>query len=320
MMNKVVLCINVNACGNYLLPLLNHPDIIVHSDPRVLVVDGKTIRNFDYLVDCTIDGASSDWASFAEALGDRYIDVKRVSKITQSLVLKRLGIPTPTFGFIPLQTTNAVSVHTICALADAMGFSTGDSIMLKTINGARGMGQCVVKYDDLYRLANKHIGSDKEHLDFKDTWYELGGAEEDQGQPITTTFLEYDTPYFLMSEFVDIVSEYRVLFNNAGVRLLSERTVKDKGSYQASAGTEPADYTVVLPTEIRKWIEVLIENIKLPFGSIDVYVDSDGKYGVLEYCTEFGYSDTPSILEIRNMTSDGLVSLIVNREKQLKEN
>lgn len=293
----IVICCDHKTVNNYLM--LDMDKFIVHDDPIVNVVNGKVLANFDYYLDVNSWGTN-----YAPLLKEKYIKCIRWPKRRQMIEARRAGISTPPFT---LSTSNDINMicNNVAKLFDDVA-EPDDEVLIKVDDGARGVGQVVVKFKDLYRFVDKHINA-KDPISKDADWYKLGGDVDapDLEEETIQMFKDYTVTYY---KKIELQREFRMLFNCAGHYQLSERNISSQAGYQCNGGEFNELFSKVSDSEIDKILQFVIST-GLPFGSVDIYIDSDGNYGIFEYCPQFGYRGH-DINSVKDLIEDGVTYAI----------
>ena len=175
------------------------------------------------------------------------------------------------------------------------GLISAPVCLVKENNGACGRGQALVPIHQLSCFmqnisSSPSLGKLKEmypDVVFGSSMYDMGDDSEAFQDRVH------------VCEYIDNVeSEYRVLFFGDLVYVIKRNKVEKEGYFtQANMGYDiiegPMVDAVTLSDILDKphidLIAKLIKVIDLPFGSIDLFIDTDGKLGMFEYSTQFAH-------------------------------
>lgn len=281
MENKLILCCNKNDVNN--LNLLGD-SFITHNDNQTNVVNGEFVCNYDYLLITYYKDIEN------HINNPNAINMARLPKNQQMDLARKHKIVTPNYAYIQ---NNVYDINVYMELINKMlGDKSGYpdvEIVVKKNDGARGLGQAVVKNKDIHRFITEMvIGDGVPSVD--SDYYKLGGDIVDDKSLMESIKFNKDDVLFMVK--VDIEEEFRVVFNCLGEYDIVQRKINNQADWQANGGG-----TVIGGTKRDYILEYMqscgiidfIESTGLPFGSIDLFIDAYGAMGIFEYCPQFGY-------------------------------
>jgi hypothetical protein len=194
---------------------------------------GEDVIHFSYDTFCPRSLA----VLFSEDIG-----IHRFSKRSQHLVLKKLGVNTPTSFFLLEDSKNVSNV--INWFPYAAFDAKIDNVVCKADNGARGLGQALLKKENIYEFFN--IGLDKD-ITIEDKFKILAPIVKFGGtEVIDKEKLEYGYIFnaladgkYMLQEQIDIAKEYRVLvFSNGNTMTYRRKGTSDHWQKNLSVNGE----------------------------------------------------------------------------------
>ena len=297
--------------------------VFFHNDPQLSIIDGAEYFNFDYMItdgNIEINGIEASRIVPPE----RLVMVKRYSKVEQAMRLNHYS-RRPEFGkenFVPIKTW----LHPQAMGASNLVSPTG-KVVIKPKDGARGIGQFLVdtskipfavmidaldryikdvyKKVDLFKELNKYD---------PDMCYSVAGEQrEDEGLGAIKS------QGYIIQSFVDnILAEYRVITDRDGTpSYCQQRSIRgDKDFPQATGsdtnsilGDDVVLLSSVLPEDQLNDFKAMSAAVVGPLSSIDLFVTKDGKWGIFEYCNQFGIKGVPAQV-VANLHTDFVEDLI----------
>jgi hypothetical protein len=211
---------------------------------------------------------------------------KRLDKINQSILLSKLGINHPKTYF------NEVNYQPISSIDLLNAYVEIDEFIVKPIQGARGIGVKKITRDDY----KKCLANPKKEI--KNVFKNEIETLKNENYDVSPDYIEDEFSYrnsFLIQDYIDVLSEYRLILFQPNNYLIYER-VKKPGQIlgNLSSGSEPKKVSDEI---IKNFIEPflpklfeLINYLKYPYLSIDLYIDSKTReVGLFEFQMEFAY-------------------------------
>lgn len=286
-------------------------EFIFTKSPEIQLTGKGIVTNFDILI---TDGEKEMFGINNTLLlkQHQYKIMKRLSKpeqIARQLIYKD-NHPGLTVNMIVPRSFYCDNYTTLKHI-----FPDANSCVIKPIHGARGIGQFKINTErmpirvviDLLEKTRKNttgspdtkyiLESLKDWADYF-TYSTSGENYENEGIGILLS------QRFLVQEHVDnIEKEYRIITDYKGnLAYVQERKFKfdDKNYYQQAIGSviEP-DWVHSKPTSLDKTdnldeIENFIKTVVGPLQSVDLFITKEGKWGIFEWCNQFGTMGIPS--------------------------
>jgi hypothetical protein len=300
--NHVVVCIDEPHSRNQLnmIPPRFYSewyDVSVHSDPKWVMQEGLPCFNFDILIT-----GDDKWVGIVPK--DQLFLTKRLSKTRQAIAINQFlrtanthkALIVPTYG-----SNWGDKYH-----PSYLGTELTGKIVIKPEDGARGLCHFVVDFDqvsvgpflrDLYGktkiadMAEKY--APHAHLSHGQAW------DDEESQQVK------DEGNFTFQRFVDnIATEVRILTNHVsdvGYACIRSR-IGDEYKQATSATPilediksidgkvlgemfgDPAEYAIFCQ---------LLEEVIGPMQSVDLFFTEDGRWGICEYCNQYGIAGVP---------------------------
>lgn len=179
-------------------------------------------------------------------------------------------------------------------------------VVVKPTDGARGIGQIVADMDKVTPAALMILiksADDKEnflsniealapHVE-----YHIGHGELEEG---LTSLVEQG--FFVQQQVPDVSEEFRLILDKDSTVAMSFKRKRDLKpldpernafEYKQATGvtyfreeTKPCgEYALSIH---REEIEMLLKELNIPLNSVDLFFTSSGKWGIFEYCPQFG--------------------------------
>lgn len=272
-------------------------DVSVHNDPKWVMQEGLPCFNFDILI--TTD---ESWVGIVPK--DRLFLTKRISKTRQAIAINQFLRTADTHKalIVPTYGSNWGDKHH----PSYLGTELTGKIVIKPEDGARGLCHFVVDFDqvsvgpflrDLYgktkiaAIAEKY--APHAHLSHGQSW------DDKESQKVK------DEGKFTFQRYVDnIATEVRILTNHVsdiGFACIRSRIGED---YKQATSATPIledilsiDNNVLAemfgnPEEYAVFCQ-LLEEVIGPMQSVDLFFTEDGRWGVCEYCNQYGIAGVP---------------------------
>lgn len=317
---KITIASNLQLVNNLEL-LTAHPEFDLQGGPIAQWINGELNTNFDYFLDIGL--VDSDDLSLM--LGDKYINFCRHPKREQVLRLANAGLNVPETAF-PISFTHneRIDHNTYTACAVALTNDVNSEFVVKSNNGARGMGQALVTMDNFAAFSNMYLGKAGGGLPKESDIAKLGASDDDKDLPLHTHSL-CGSNDILISKRVEIAAEYRILFGYDTGLIIEKREVNKQNGWQARGGNGDVVYSGKLgkltpdvfedrvsKEELKEFTKKLASFIMVlgyPFGSMDLYIETSGVMGVIEYCPQFAHAGISPVLT-QKLIVDGLKARI----------
>lgn len=286
--------------------------VFFHENPKMSVVDGEVFFNFDFMIG---NGQEKVGESDAVAVvpSDRLFINRRYNKIEQALRINQ---------FVDTQANKNKSsfsnFYKVRSWAHRQPYGVshlvpaGGRVVVKPCDGARGIGQFLVDTTkiplivfvealDLYRedrLSKEAFFAELDKYPEAYKYAVAGEKSEDEGLKALRS------QDFVIQSFVDnVVAEYRLITDHNGdITYCQQRTIRktDTGFSQATGSesnsllaSDVVPITDVLNKQSHKDLNQLGREVIGPLSSIDLFVTEDGKWGIFEYCNQFGIKGIP---------------------------
>jgi len=263
--------------------------ILVSTGLELLSKDFDIMNKLPQLKDVQIDLAIQNDTAFEEhvsqpllAIGVPIYGQYRFSKIEQYIILNRYKINTP-------KTYYDLNTIQPCNSWDSFNaFVDLDEFIVKPLRGARGIG---VK--KLTRQQYKDCIFDRNKV--KDIFSnEIQEMEKHSPDTPSNYIRNSFNGEMIAQEVLDITREFRFIVLAGGTTLAYEREKKE-GQFCGglSSGSKPKELSLYeknkIIQEIGFKVDLIMEEYKYPWLSLDVYTDRNGNTGIIEFQMEFAY-------------------------------
>lgn len=306
-------------------PLINNFDVLgasfklnddieirTHRHPQVNIRGTEVSYNFDIIL---TNGGVQGGFSFHNVLPDhRCVKLPRYDKFTQAIRLlnaydyftEQYEVSSRLSKFIPVPTWY-VGVVGNRSFPNLTG-----KVVVKPQDGARGVGHFVVdtKFVNLFQFSkklDKYLEEEYAELTFKNFLKGFAGHvsyySRDENM-VGEGLLCLKTQGAIVQSLIPNVSaEYRIITGADGKPVYHQRRqVRDPDSDypQATGGGDVIDVQAnredpfSSDTEAHKLFVYLCQNVIGPMNSIDLFITTDGHWGIFEYCNQFGVSGIPA--------------------------
>lgn len=313
------------------------------------LISGEPVEASDYVIRHSLvdDFDSGDYRPFV--VTERSIETRRLSKPLQVLWLDeqtkraRQESISAFDGYTTLPSWTRLATVSV---ADAFPNSL---LVIKPVNGARGIGQLYFDTEHVSPMAMQHLLLMADQSNDKKTYLDtnIEQINAKAGREVVVYDSEGDrTPdeglkvlygsdgSYIVQEVKRFKYEFRVMTDATGSPLLiASRTLRSFGD-QTEKGMKlskvAADTIAFSPDStcryvprtqaLVEWIAKIvdkpegtreldtilesayatIQNLNLPLHSIDLFVTEDGRWGILEFCPEFGLKQTLSAGLVQN--------------------
>jgi len=272
-------------------------DVTVHHDPKWTVVNGEPVFNFTIL----ITSQPEKWEGIVPP--EQLYGVKRLGKTKQNAMLNRFIRRSGAQNalVVPFWASNFQDgKHT-----SYLGHDITGKVVVKPEDGARGVCHMVVDFDKisvgafLRDLYTKEVKLVDMHAKYKDhivighghAWDDTEAQKvKEEGQ---FTFQRY---------VADIHQEIRILTDahgDIGFACLRDRSGDDYK--QATGVTHLVDnQRIVDEAFLEKTLEAdydifkeLLKDVVGPMSSVDLFITNDNKWGICEFCNQYGIVGVP---------------------------
>lgn len=287
-------------------------EVIFHSNPLAELRNGRIVSNVDAFLDLRFKGDPTAKQIF----GDRYYRYSKPSKMTQHFkILAFNGIHNGyTLGtprqFVSWSTGLSANAH---PLSD-FGILDCAQVVIKPQYGARGSNHVVAPshmVQTLLKTITKQTGTELQKM-YPDIIVSRGSVED---EPI----FEVLDDMVITEKLEHVLQEWRLLFS-AGKIYCREREITP-GEYSQSnlcvdivRNIPEVIYTPLenteFPAALQDYLNAFVQFIKLPFGSIDLYLTAEGEYGIFEYSEQFGFHGANHKF-IRQLHLDGVEQILI---------
>lgn len=281
-------------------------NLITH--PYLNTVNGECVKNFDtYLFYDTIPSVYAEMSQVFDLRGVPYIGGPRLTKSNQHQLMHHLGVNCPWFASRDILIADDPRQDGILEMVKSHSDDT--LFIVKSNNGARGLGQALLKINDFTKFfmdsADRNVDYDK----YVDKWgSKLGGSESDRSEGIT--FLRDNirsNDFFVTKYEPNIVGEFRIVKTRYDLNkpIVIRRSKLDK--WQANSAIthfgETIEYSDITSLgdgfnkvnlkALLTDMDSIINAYAYPWLAFDVYVTEEGEYGFFEFQMQFGYDLLP---------------------------
>jgi hypothetical protein len=321
-MNKIIVALDTPQTNNLnnLPPSWWSPSllasIVIHRAPESVYDKNHRNDNFDI---CIVDNGSPIVTN--DHLYNNRINIihlKRLPKSAQKEIMDRISDPDK--GFITIYTWFGDSNHNF-------GFIPSEeykTLIMKPVDGARGTGQICF---DIHRVSVNELAKAVKTVKTSAELIELFPSinfitDNDQTPDEGLSYLKTQ-PLMVQDHVRNIVKEFRLLVNPNGKIYCLQRTINVYDGFSQATGStktlanggrlellEKSE----LPEQIKKEIPKLLKNMDFNYGSMDLFVTSNGTWGFFEFCPQFAYSAFCSndILEFNKSAIEHWISESLN--------
>lgn len=291
--------------------------VLIHTDPRMTHNEKGSFPNFDIF----IDGGYGD-EHWDQVLAPKsHVKLSRIPKDIQGVCLRNFATSRakPDPNFLPIPTW-------VVGWNNRNYPNVTGKVVVKPKDGARGLGHFVVhaehvnldyflkslktllkSYDDK-KLADD--GVDRFLEQFRGNVQYFTGDEKSKHEGLEALS---NQGYFVQSVVPAVSREWRILtdcqgrpvyFQQRRNRDDVEAVISDDEYQQATGGGSRVEYNSIctdpgtwFKTHVdvdRQFFTTLCQRIVGPMGSIDLFQTADGRWGVFEYCNQYGISGVPA--------------------------
>jgi hypothetical protein len=249
----------------------------------------------------------------------------RETKFTQQLGMSELARKLDLKHFRHIRTfmTNAERPS-----SHFFGQDIGGMIVIKPIDGARGIGQLIVNLDEILPANVAHLltlakdGKDA-FLEYVNTCaphveYHIGHGEVEEG-------IGALAEGYVVQEMVrNVENEYRIILTPESEPAFICARKRDSlpldanansHDYRQATGVARFRHEMAILSTIDyphlNEVLVLLKELQLPLNSVDLFITTDGKWGIFEYCPQWGTQGLP----LKDIT-DWLIAQVVGFLKQ----
>jgi hypothetical protein len=261
--------------------------------PYIFYKNGSIIKNFDIYLN--MDGQLEDTRMMQMHQIPQF-GHRRMGKYEQTLHFKKLKIETPDTYKVPLDIPGGGRFDSLYLILNEI--PNDEKFILKALDGARGIGQCLVNKDEFYKLvdmcANENVKMDAIIEEF-----EIGAKDSfknDGEKKFLREQINYDN--FIIQRKVNLAAEWRFVYFHGQDPMIVRRSVE--GTWQANTSVTGKGEVEIFNLENKEHKEMqfiayrLAKDLHAPFLSIDFYLDKDtNKIGCFEQQMQFGYAQMP---------------------------
>ena len=289
--------------------------VFFHNDPR-MSADGDTVHfNFDYMItdgtimiDSNVDAESIVPAHMLSI-------TKRYNKFEQMTRLRNFATEQAKKGKFDIDNFIVPGVWYNKQQSGLSNLVIPDEekVIVKPVDGARGIGQFMVKLDkipfvvfvetlDRYRL---------EKITEEQFWL---GLNKFSGCYVYSTAGEHyeneglaslkNQGYMVQGFVKDVCSEYRLLTDLDGkIAYCQMRGIRDKDQSEfpqaTGSDTNSIEGSDIVPIEevvnkrTLRDLNAVASKVVGPLSSIDLFLTEDDRWGIFEYCNQFGIKGVP---------------------------
>lgn len=290
-------------------------EVMFHQNPRVDFDGREIVKNFDAHIDFRLKRDTFH----QQLLPNNYFHFPRHKRMRQYINLFQYNAQREKDAvelFVPnfyLSTERHGEHVTITNFA----LPASDKVVIKEQFGARGSNQIVVPSNMVTSLLKHTKGLTMTEV--KTKFPDLIYSESTVWDKI---FFKKPTDLFISDLVPGVKQEWRLLVG--GDQIYGRERVIKPGPYP-QANLELATFHTVPevvydPIEnmfdeaLVKSLKDLINFIDLPLGSVDLFLTSDGKYGIFEYSTQFAFNGA-SPQFIRKIHLDGIEKVLRKAKK-----
>lgn len=300
--------------------------VFVHGSPHVQSSNTEVVANFDVLITSSGDGLVSPTWEFAIDK-NKVFRLPRYRKDVQHLMMNRFATENGLKGFVKIPTFfNKVGR---IDLMNVRGYGLGnyhgiDRMVIKPVHGARGIHQFVVDtrtgnihafFQGLDKAINLYDKNAQDINEFLTQLREHYSGDFDYFKGKNNTFEgpgHLSQQIFFAQAYVgDVEQEIRIITGPNGeptVAVGRERAKYDgdKFTYHQASGAGMSDNLLNLdsiPTTLTKltpeyWeeVKVMCREVIGPLNSVDLFITKEGKWGIFEFCNQFGTTGIPNVV------------------------
>lgn len=300
---------NFDVLGTH-IHLTNDIEVLIHFDKRVNMRGTDVNFNFDIM----ISNDKHDGVPYDRLLpSHRYVPLPRHDKFTQAALIARWSETlkdTAMFKPVPTWYVGTDASRNLPA--------TTGRVVVKPLDGARGIGQFVVDVDKVHlahfqaRLGDYICGvitaeegkklSVAEFLErFQGAVTYHPGEENHDGEGLDSLRTQGAV---VQSVIENVVVEYRIITGaDATPVYVQRRGIREQTSvFPQATGSgyhlNPNDQCELedvfgTPGSLEAFLE-LCRVVIGPMNSVDLFIMEDGRWGVFEFCNQFGITGLPS--------------------------
>lgn len=287
--------------------------VVIHDSPRVFFNGETEIKNFDFLVT----------AKDKSAYGGLHtaFHITRETKPEQMRSLYHKAVASGYKHLKLVKTWNSVAE----LRQDSSSYKVNNFI-IKPIDGARGIGQVLFKdcanqnKATLFKRFNEFCrklatvdginfshahASDEISKALKKTFGDdvvWSGYEAKDSFFIEGLFKDPESGFFAQEFLENIALETRVITGKKNELHFFERQAREDRPFKQATGSGGSDYHQDPSHALRYCSEEVVDEFKKLFRSfgqcmsVDLFVTTDGKFGIFEYCNQYGTDvDDPEI-------------------------
>lgn len=290
-------------------------EVVFHSDPRAELQHGTIVANVDALLDFRMD---IDIA-ITQVFGNMCYNYRKPSKQTQHFRLIRFNETYGQEGLYKLETPRQFVTWAGTHQDDAhplsrFGVIDCKQVVIKPQYGARGSNHVVVASHMVQTLLKSITTQTGEEL-----LQAFPGIILSRGSCLTEPLFDDLSDLVITEKLEHVLQEWRLLF--AAGKIYSRERHITPGEYAQSnlcvdvnPNIPEVYYTPLketdFPQELKDYLSEFVKFIKLPFGSVDLYLTAEGNYGIFEYSEQFGFHGANHAF-IRQLHLDGIEQILI---------
>ena len=279
-------------------------EVVIHLNPIAEISASEYILNYDLLI------SSHHFTETAKICSNgipypenNRVFLQRYSKIEQAVGLKQIAKKLSLSNFYTLDIW-------VTANDSNWAFNNAPTkcFIIKCNDGARGIGQILVKdnipLSELLNAINDcEMTTEKLLQQFPSIIYNTEGENyANEGLNMLR-----QQGFHAVEYIPNIVSEYRFTIINNNLCYPVKRFVKTTSDYKQVTGAPAVRDSTISEfgnvNELKPFMEeinAVISQLNIKFGSCDIFVMDDGRWGLFEFCNQFGTSayDPEDMIEI----------------------
>jgi hypothetical protein len=317
----------VSPCGSF--------EILKHQAPKFYVGQDNQINfNFDLGLltntDTLFKGADNRNDFQLERHCPSIVLLPRETKLTQQWGLSSIARRLQLKHFRHVQTfkSHTTAFNNAYFRPNAKGL-----VVVKPLDGARGIGQIVANLDEILPstlaqlLSKANQGSEefllavKEHAPHVE--YHVGHGSTFEGTQALAS-----QGYVVQELIPDVVEEYRIILDVDSKPAWFVKRRRDSLPHDASINQHDyrqatgaarvkseVNFTKIIDYPHKGEVTAALKALHLPFNSVDLFITKDGRWGIFEYCPQWGTDGLP-MQEITTWMMDQVATLLKRKERQ----
>lgn len=264
---------------------------VVH--PEISIKDGKLIKNFDLYLNFDGTITNNNFLDLLKYYSVPVIGHNRLPKWKQLEFARSLGVNVPkTYKQVhPIDKEHLT--YSIFKFLEE--YYENDEFVLKSENGARGIGQMIVKKNQIYDLY-QNITRGNINNEYLSNNFKLGESknfhDDSEMGFLRNSILDLD---FSIMKKLSLKKEWRYIYVYGNDPIIVERKVSDAGNWQANVSVTGKGNQVIFNDAdeehlyMREKANLIAEKLNVPFLSIDFYMDNQDRIGIFEFQMQMGF-------------------------------